>query len=285
MGVVSGVPEFSFPVTVRITDERLQQLEALAGDTVQVGGVPILGLDNVVRLARRALALEAALRGDPGHDVTSAVVQPTGDRTKAVWNWERMGRALLAITPPFAAEVCRVCGCTETTPCVGPVSRTVSYADGRQPPQIMHGHGACGWVPGTNHTLCDAPACVEAGLATGVLGSAWHEDRSFLGGGRLWECSCGWTCRAETAPDECDRCLRENLEEVTPGPVEPMAHRCGTCSVKDGHEPGCPENDAPLEADLAREFAADRFKRDAADPCYGHACDEFPGLHQRPASS
>lgn len=108
------------------------------------------------RLERLA-ALEAALRGDPGHDVTGAVCAPTADRTKAVWNWERMGRALLAVTGPFEEGRCRVCGCTETTAC--------SY----RPVDNRAMTIPCAWVGGSDKTLCDNPECVEAARSVGLV--------------------------------------------------------------------------------------------------------------------
>jgi hypothetical protein len=111
---------------------------------------------RLVTMGRRLCALEAALRSDPGHGVTGAVVAPTDIRTKAVADWQAMGRALLSETGPFVPDVCRVCGCTETTACSIPAGK---------------GTQACGWVAGTGRTLCDAPACTEAALATGMIES------------------------------------------------------------------------------------------------------------------
>lgn len=111
-------------------------------------------VERLIRIGRRYVALEQALRGDPGHEVTAAVVAPTEDRTKSVADWTAMGRALLASTGPFEAGECRVCGCTETTACDAPTD---------------YGSRACGWIEGTGQTLCDAPACAKAGLDSGML--------------------------------------------------------------------------------------------------------------------
>lgn len=110
--------------------------------------------ERLIRLAERGLAIEKALRSDPGHDVTAAVVEPTQDRTKSVSDWQAMGRALLASTGPFEEGVCRVCGCTETTACSIPLD---------------NGGHTCAWMSGTIETLCSAPDCVAAGLASGML--------------------------------------------------------------------------------------------------------------------
>jgi hypothetical protein len=117
-------------------------------------------LDRLLRLAERCMALEAALGADdPGHNVTAAVVRPTESRTKAVWNFSRMGRALLASTGPFEPGVCRVCGCTETTACSIPFSPAVGD-------ELARSVG-CSWVEGSNRTLCSRPECVAAGIAVG----------------------------------------------------------------------------------------------------------------------
>lgn len=133
-----------------------------AGETIEAGRVDEPIADRLLLLASRGYALELALRSDPGHEVTGAVVEPTQDRTKAVSDWLAMGAALLATTGPFENGFCRVCGCTETTACGVPIDETFSRA--------------CGWVSGTKfeesdnaRTLCDAPACVEAARSAGAL--------------------------------------------------------------------------------------------------------------------
>lgn len=112
-------------------------------------------LTRLLRLAERAVELEEVLRADdPGHDVTAAVCTPTQDRTKAVWNFSRMGRALLATVGPFERGVCRVCGCTWITACEV---------------RTEEGSRACGWWAGTDETLCDRPECLAAAIASGTL--------------------------------------------------------------------------------------------------------------------
>lgn len=44
-------------------------------------------------------------------------------------------------------STCRFCGCTEAYPCAVP-----PYASGDE----------CGWVSGTNGTVCTAPPCLRA---------------------------------------------------------------------------------------------------------------------------
>lgn len=110
--------------------------------------------ERLLRLSERCRALEAALRTDPGHGVTGAVVRPTEDRTKSVSDWRAMGAALLASTGPFEEGACRVCGCTRITAC---------------DVETDHGSAACSWVSGTDETLCSAEACVDAAEAAGIV--------------------------------------------------------------------------------------------------------------------
>lgn len=124
---------------------------------------------RLVRLAERGLALEAALRGDPGHDVTEAVVEPGDDRTKSVCDWQAMGRALLASTGPFEQGVCRVCGCTRVTACDVPKRFPIKSPGRPDRVRFVDGSTACGWIEGTGQTLCDAPDCVKAGFDSEMI--------------------------------------------------------------------------------------------------------------------
>jgi hypothetical protein len=168
---------------------------------------------RLYRLGARLHAIAEALRGDPGHDVTGAVCKPTQDRTKAVWNWQRMGRALLASTGPFEPGECRVCGCTETSPCIIPVERRVSYEDGSRPDHNAIGLGACAWIGGSKQTLCDHPDCVEAARSAEVL-----------------TLSAGWRC--------------VNCKRVLPGPDEP--DRCPSCNGRAFAPVAAPDEDVLL---------------------------------------
>jgi hypothetical protein len=112
-----------------------------------------LGLGRLVRMGKRLQAIAEALREDPGHGITGAVCKPTQDRTKAVYNWLRMGRALLADVGPFEPGECRVCGCTELDPCDKAAGTGAAWT-------------SCGWAL-SNRTLCDSRTCVEAAASVG----------------------------------------------------------------------------------------------------------------------
>lgn len=195
--------------------------------------------------------LEAALRGDPGHDVTGAVVKPTHDRTKAVWNWERMGRALLALTGPFEAGTCRVCGCTETTACT---VETIENDDG-----LIRGVRACGWVEDTAETLCDAPLCVAAAYAAGVL----SPEGQLLTG---------------TRPD---RVIVDDLDETPTACECDNTHEandtvCRYCWNRGRRRWADPE---PKTFAIERALAPPQhFHHFEIAGDYGSICDEFPGL-------
>jgi hypothetical protein len=202
----------------------------------------------IERLAERAYAMFEALRSEPSHAVTGAVCRPTQDRTKAVWNWLRMGRALLASTGPFEPGECRVCGCTETTAC----NRTCRG----------DGIGACSWIEGSGETLCSNPDCVEAAIGAGKISQleparmnppAWLDEV---------------VDRARRAADNAPAALRG----VRVRHSRTLGERTGDVYVEG----------ADIDRITGTEARFAIFDEPVADEdCYGAGCDEFPGLSRQ----
>lgn len=236
-------------------EQYVDRVEARVAADIPIGEEE---LRRLVGMARRGLALAAALRGDPGHDVTEAMgVRPGEDRTPALRLWQAAGATLLRETGPFVPGECRVCACTATTACSVPTKA---------------GSRACGWraaIPA--RTLCDSPACLagieaeEVGAGSSVIIGVGSSGAGGVRSGRVSE--------EFKVGGAVEAAIEDTVEEL----ADWVRFNSGVAERDEGLIRRAYFALVALRPDLIPA-------EDVPGDCYGSGCDEFPGLSASPRS-